>query len=348
MPYAPEGNPLTAEIVFVGEAPARNEMREGRPFAGAAGAVHDECLEYSSIMRSYTYIDNVFDYPVFKEMGKSHLFDEDRNLLYSDTKEGFTALGMKSVDRLEKALATTTANVIVPLGGTAFRAICGGRKITKWRGSILPATMEAIKGRKCIPTIHPAAALHGQYVNRYIIRSDYKKAKRQAEFPEIIRPPYRFQLRPTFMQCIEFLKHLRTNVDKYAADIEIGFVDPDGDPIAQITRISFAWSSLDAISIPYADGGWTEEQEATLWLETAKTLETEGSTKIFHNGGFDCQVLFFIHGILTAPHIEDTMIGHHIVYTDFLKSLAFCASIHTDQPFWKDMVKHGQIENPEG
>ena len=42
------------------------------------------------------------------------------------------------------------------------------------------------------------------------------------------------------------------------------------------------------------------------------------------------------------------MIAHHIVYTDFKKDLAFCGSIHTEQPYWKHMVKHGELENPEG
>jgi len=42
------------------------------------------------------------------------------------------------------------------------------------------------------------------------------------------------------------------------------------------------------------------------------------------------------------------MIAHHIIYPDFRKNLAFLASLHTDQPYWKGMVKHGEIENPEG
>ncbi len=55
MPYQAEGDPLTACIVFVGEAPARQEMITGKPFSGPAGWVHNQCLEFAGIPRSNCY-----------------------------------------------------------------------------------------------------------------------------------------------------------------------------------------------------------------------------------------------------------------------------------------------------
>ncbi len=347
MPYKPEGDPLTAKIVFVGEAPARSEMITGKPFSGPAGYVFNDCLEAAGILRSDCYITNVFDFPVRKQKGKSDIFTLENKKLWSDTKEGFTELGQQSIERLEDELSRTTANILCPLGAPAFRSICSGRGITKWRGSILPATQTSIQGRKCVPSVHPANALHGQYITRYIIRSDFRRIKREATFPEIRRPPYRFSLRPTFMQSLEALEMLK-GIDKYACDIEVAYIAPTSDPRGQVTRVSYAWTEEDAISIPMGDGGWTLEQEAQLWRSTADLLELRGPVKIFQNGIFDCQVFLFIHGILVAPRIEDTMIAHHIIYPDFRKNLAFLASLHTDQPYWKGMVKHGEIENPEG
>ena len=345
MPYKPEGEPLTAKIVFVGEAPAVAEIHG--PFAGPAGFVFNDCLEAAGILRSDCYVTNLFDFRIKKQKGKSDIFNLDGDKLWSDTKEGFTELGQQSVERLKDELGRTTANVISPLGAPAFRCICSGRGITKWRGSILPSTFTSGRTRKCIPSIHPANALHGQYITRYIIRSDFKRCKREASFPEIRRPPYRFNLRPTFSQSLEALEMLK-GVDKYACDIEVAYIAPESDPRGQVTRISYAWTEEDAISIPMGDGGWTLEQETHLWYSTAELLELKGPIKIFQNGIFDCQVLFFIHGILVADRIEDTMIAHHIIYPDFRKNLAFLASLHTDQPYWKGMVKHGEIENPEG
>lgn len=57
-PVIGEGN-HDADLVFVGEAPGKNEARLGRPFCGRAGAVLDELLKEVGIIRSETYITNI-------------------------------------------------------------------------------------------------------------------------------------------------------------------------------------------------------------------------------------------------------------------------------------------------
>lgn len=48
-----------AKIVFVGEAPGRNEAKTGRPFCGAAGKVLDGLLAHVGIQRDSIYITNI-------------------------------------------------------------------------------------------------------------------------------------------------------------------------------------------------------------------------------------------------------------------------------------------------
>lgn len=48
-----------ADLMFVGEAPGRNEDLEGVPFVGAAGRFLDELLESIGLERSQVYIANV-------------------------------------------------------------------------------------------------------------------------------------------------------------------------------------------------------------------------------------------------------------------------------------------------
>lgn len=48
-----------ADIMFVGEAPGRNEAKTGRPFCGAAGKILDELLESINIPRKDVYITNI-------------------------------------------------------------------------------------------------------------------------------------------------------------------------------------------------------------------------------------------------------------------------------------------------
>ncbi|MBI5147593.1 MAG: uracil-DNA glycosylase [Parcubacteria group bacterium] len=48
-----------AKIIFIGEAPGRNEAKTGRPFCGAAGKVLDELLASAGIDRGDVYITNI-------------------------------------------------------------------------------------------------------------------------------------------------------------------------------------------------------------------------------------------------------------------------------------------------
>ncbi len=57
-PVIGEGNHF-AEIMFVGEAPGRNEAEQGRPFCGAAGKILDELLQSVGLKREEIYITNI-------------------------------------------------------------------------------------------------------------------------------------------------------------------------------------------------------------------------------------------------------------------------------------------------
>ncbi|MCK4327062.1 MAG: uracil-DNA glycosylase [Candidatus Diapherotrites archaeon] len=53
-----EGNP-NARIMFVGEAPGRNEDLRGKPFIGAAGKVFDRMLAAAGLERSEVFVTNI-------------------------------------------------------------------------------------------------------------------------------------------------------------------------------------------------------------------------------------------------------------------------------------------------
>src|SRR3984957_723845 len=56
-----DGNP-DSEIVFIGEAPGKNEDLKGIPFVGAAGKFLDEMLSGIGLKRSDIYITNIVKY----------------------------------------------------------------------------------------------------------------------------------------------------------------------------------------------------------------------------------------------------------------------------------------------
>lgn len=56
-----DGNP-NADIVFIGEAPGKNEDEQGLPFVGAAGKFLNEMLAAAGLERSDVYITNIVKY----------------------------------------------------------------------------------------------------------------------------------------------------------------------------------------------------------------------------------------------------------------------------------------------
>ena len=48
-----------ADIVFIGEAPGKNEAETGRPFCGRSGQILDELLESIGLPRSEVYVTNI-------------------------------------------------------------------------------------------------------------------------------------------------------------------------------------------------------------------------------------------------------------------------------------------------
>jgi len=58
LPVIGEGSHF-AKIMFIGEAPGRNEAKTGKPFCGRAGDILDELLNFVGIERSEIYITNI-------------------------------------------------------------------------------------------------------------------------------------------------------------------------------------------------------------------------------------------------------------------------------------------------
>lgn len=58
LPVIGEGS-VDAKIVFIGEAPGKNEAETGRPFCGASGRILDELLDSISLDREKVYVTNI-------------------------------------------------------------------------------------------------------------------------------------------------------------------------------------------------------------------------------------------------------------------------------------------------
>lgn len=131
-----EGNP-NADLMFIGEAPGKDEDRQGRPFVGRAGQLLARLLEEAGFARDQVYIANVI-----KCRPPENRTPEPEEVL---TCKPFLLQQVRIIG----------PKVLVLLGSVALKAFFGFEKtISRMRGQEL-----AYEGRMVVPTYHPAFAL---------------------------------------------------------------------------------------------------------------------------------------------------------------------------------------------
>ena len=133
-----KGN-FKSDVIFVGEAPGRNEDKNGEPFVGAAGKRLSAALEEIGITRDSAYITNVVKC-------------RPPNNRVPSTGERSTC-----VDYLNQEIAIIEPKIICILGNTAFNSILGGSEITKYRGKVVRKDNQLY-----FLTVHPAATIYNQ------------------------------------------------------------------------------------------------------------------------------------------------------------------------------------------
>lgn len=141
-----EGNPNTA-IMFVGEAPGRNEDEQGRPFVGAAGKLLDQALRNAGIERKDVYITNIIK---CRPPNNRVPFKDE-----VDTCMQYLEMQIKLIDPL----------VICILGRTAYQTLLNGKSITTARGKLVES-----KRRNYFITIHPAAAIYNPSLKPLLLK----------------------------------------------------------------------------------------------------------------------------------------------------------------------------------
>jgi len=318
--------PLDAKIMFVGEAPGREEEIQGIPFVGGAGKVLNQLLSQAMISRKDCYFTNVMmDRPINNNFGE---FYEDKS------RKVPSKFLLEGIQRLKGEIEKINPNVVVALGNEALRAITGLRSITKYRGSILFSSL--VSGQKVVPTIHPAAAMRN-WDWAPLILVDLERIKVEAESPT-------HEFTPRLFHKIESIPRLRAEVKKALKAEYIAFdIETCNN---QVSCIGFATSKSYAFVVPihmFETSFWSETDEKIVWTLIKKLLESDVK-KIGQNVNFDMFFIRFTVGIRVNNLWLDTMCAFHCVYPELPKSLATLCSIYTDQPYYKDMIKSEYYE----
>ena len=130
---------LSAKIMFIGEAPGKNEDLKGKPFVGAAGRILDQAMQKAGIERSEVFITNVV-----KCRPPNNRVPED------DERAACRPY-------LQRQISLLSPKIICILGSTAYSSILGGKSITASRGKFI-----VYEDQTYFLTVHPAAAIYNR------------------------------------------------------------------------------------------------------------------------------------------------------------------------------------------
>jgi DNA polymerase len=145
-----KGN-FQSDVIFVGEAPGRNEDKNGEPFVGVAGKKLTVALEEAGVSRDDVYITNVVKC-------------RPPNNRVPNTVERDTCQ-----DYIREEIAIIKPKIICVLGNTAFNSMLGGSEITKFRGKLVRKDNQLY-----FLTVHPAATIYNQELIT-VLNKDIKK-----------------------------------------------------------------------------------------------------------------------------------------------------------------------------
>ena len=149
-----DGN-VDADIVFIGEAPGKNEDEQGLPFVGAAGKFLNEMLESVELKRSDVFITNIVKYRP----------PNNRDPL-PEEKAAFWPYLVRQLDIIQP-------QIVVTLGRHSMEYFLPGQKISTIHGQPKRISFGERK-LVIVPLYHPAAALYNGGMRSMLVE-DFKK-----------------------------------------------------------------------------------------------------------------------------------------------------------------------------
>jgi uracil-DNA glycosylase family 4 len=300
--FVPGEGPSQATLMFVGEAPGREEDEQGRPFVGGAGRVLNSLLSSAGINRRDVYITNVVKCrppnnrtPTPQEVSRCKPF-------------------------LTKEIARLQPKMIIALGEVASIVLTG--KDISYRGCILPHIETKTP---VLITFHPA----------YVMRNRKEYSTVVCDLEKVFNPPPTYSQQYLVNPPLEVVKDylLRKWKDSWVAvDIETAGVKGQGlNPFTDdIIGIGFCGEPGVAISLSL-------NAFSPAW-EVVKLFLESSTPKVMQNNTFD-RLFLWMKGIYTQNLVWDTADAMHVLYSDASKSLDYLRSLYTNIPPYKKIYK---------
>ena len=322
----PFEGPDKYNIMWVGEAPGREEEKEGKPFVGVSGQLLERYLNRNMLERSDVMLANLCKYRPSKQSNDFKL------LLGTEELE-------QGISELKTEIKRANPNVIVALGNWPMYYLTGecglvnnkkkpGTGIGFYRGSRLFALEEFGKEQKVYCSYHPA------YIKRVwgynpIFHLDIGNIVEDSKFPELRYPEYE------------------------------SYIDPSRDKMYDLVNetMKAEWVSVDIETFfnnTYSCVGWAYEWEGRLkgvcvtfqrpdLAHYARDVWASSSPKIFQYGTYDISFMRRFYAWRVGGYYDgqgwDTYVAAASLLPDFPRALHFLTSVYTRMPYYKEEKK---------
>lgn len=289
------------KILFVGEAPGREEDYQGKPFVGAAGQLLVKAIRHYGIS-DYGITNTVKCRP-------------------PDNRKPRAAEAKACAVYLDEEIARFKPQIVVPLGAVALKRVSGLDKVTEWAGRVI----EDERGFKVFPILHPAAVLRMEQRFLAPFEAQFKGLARLARGEKPTPTAY---VRVTLREAVKRFKKLLESEGPYGFDVETGpanegYTGKDASLNPRFNRIVSA-----AFSPAKAEAFWFEwpkrntDDEMTLILAVLSLLKS-GATMVAHNAVMEVKQLLWHVVRRVEPawqafrwNIEDSMLFYYLLHED--------------------------------
>lgn len=317
-------NSTNFRLAIIGEAPFTDDVAQKKCFSGSYGRFLNVMMQKASIPRTAIFAGHICQ--SVPPNGSMRFLDWDG----PEIQQG--------MEELRQDLAEFSPNCCLLLGDYTLKAAGINHKLTNYRGSLfkcLDATSPFF-GYKCISTYSPKSIMKN-YDWKPFISFDLRRAKAEAEFPELRLPEREFEINLTSEQIISKLQSIEKGT-WVSIDIEGGIPNPEAAKAEYrfpqgVTCVSVSTHPLNGFIINIVD--FVEEEKLRIFKAFYEVLCSEDYPKVLQNSLYDNFVLSWLWRMPIRNVVWDTMLSGWEIYPELPKSLAVQTSIWTKEPYYK-------------
>lgn len=204
------GNP-NAKIFIIKDSPSFDEVRRQEYLSDSAGLEFRKMLREAGIISTDVYCSSVSKTFL---MGKTETYFSSEkkhreNKVHFSDNHFVSPFILDDLEKLEAEIAAVNPTILVPLDPLALFLCSKETSISTWRGSV---NWSQRFNRKFIPTYNPSLILKVWNWRYHSVR-DLQRVAHEQHSRELVLPPYRFKIAPTFNEVMIQLQKLINEAD---------------------------------------------------------------------------------------------------------------------------------------